>query len=161
MINADAGNSMAFISIGKISRLRSMRTVIAPLKLEKLNMNLSWQRQKPLPMHRVRTGNKYHAESSTHNGIPYHSKKEAAYASELDLRKKACDIKEWDRQIKISLDVNGFHICNYYVDFKILHNDGSLEYVEVKGFETDTWRLKWKLFEALYSNDKDKLTIVK
>ena len=34
-------------------------------------------------------------------------------------------------------------------NFKITHNDGGIEYVEVKGFETEVWRLKWKLFEAL------------
>lgn len=105
---------------------------------------------------------KYKSQSCNYNGILYHSKFEAGYAGELDLRKKANDIKDWERQVKISLDVNGFHIANYYVDFLIHHNDGLKEYVEVKGFETDTWKLKWKLFEALYSGGDDvRLTVVK
>lgn len=112
-----------------------------------------------------RKGNKYHNVSSTVNGIQYHSKKEAGYASELNLRLKAGDIKDWERQRKISLDVNGFHICNYFIDFVIIHNDGSEEYVEVKGFPTDTWRLKWKLTEALLDDQVKKglikLTVVK
>lgn len=113
-------------------------------------------------MFRVNYERKYKNVKQEHNGIVYHSKKEAGYAAELDLRKKAGDILEWERQVKISLDVNGFHICNYYIDFKVLHNDGTIEYVEVKGFETDEWRLKWKLFEALYSRGTMvKLTIVK
>lgn len=92
----------------------------------------------------------------------YHSKLEQRYGAELDLRKRAGDIKEWERQVRISLDVNGAHICNYYIDFVITHNDGTKEYVEVKGFETDTWRLKWKLFEALYQSKPGvRLTIVK
>jgi len=105
-----------------------------------------------------RKGNKYGAKSTIYNNIAYHSKKEAGYAQELDLRLKAKDIKGWNRQKKISLDVNGYHICNYYVDFEVLHNDGTKEWVEVKGFETEVWRLKWKLCEALFG-DREELTL--
>ena len=107
-------------------------------------------------------GNKYGAKSTIYNGISYHSKKEAGYAGELDLMIKAGEIESWQRQKRISLDVDDFHICNYYIDFIVCHNDGTIEYVEVKGFETEVWRLKWKLFEALYSNKKNiKLTVIK
>ena len=92
--------------------------------------------------------NKYGAVKQTYNGYSYDSKKEAAYAMELDLRIKAKDIKSWDRQKKIELEAYGKHICNYYIDFVITHNDGKKEYVEVKGFETDLWKLKWKMFVA-------------
>ncbi len=113
-------------------------------------------------MYRVRYGSKYGAERQLYNGCTYHSKKEAGYAAELDLRKKAGDIKDWSRQVKISLDVNGHHITNYFVDFMIEHNDTSIEYVEVKGFSTDVWRLKWALFEALFSSLPNvALTVVK
>lgn len=109
-----------------------------------------------------RKGNKYGAKSSTYDGIQYHSKLEAKYASDLDLLKKAGEIKDWERQLKISLDVNGYHIANYYIDFVIHHNNGTKEYVEVKGFETEVWRLKWKLTEALLGDQPDiKLTVVK
>lgn len=113
-------------------------------------------------MFRQRWGSKYGAKRTEHNGIQYHSKKEAGYAAELDLRLKAKDIESWARQVKIPLDVNGYHITNYMIDFVITHNDGVKEYVEVKGFETEVWRLKWKLFEALYGDNIDtRLTIVK
>jgi len=106
--------------------------------------------------------NKFNNKSTIYNGYPYSSKKEAAYAQELDLRVKAKDIHSWERQVNISLDVNGYHICNYKIDFVINHNDETIEYVEVKGYATDTWRLKWKLFEALYGDKKGvKLTVVK
>jgi len=105
------------------------------------------------------------AQSTVYNGVSYHSKKEAAYAAELDLLVRAKEIKSWDRQVRISLDVNGFHICNYIIDFVVHHNDGTEEYVEVKGFQTEVWRLKWRLFEALYEdkvkNEGVRLTIVK
>ncbi len=113
-------------------------------------------------MFRQRYGSKYGASKSQYNGITYHSKKEAGYAAELDLRVISRDIKSWERQIKIDISVNGYHICNYYIDFVIIHNDCSVEYVEVKGFETEVWRLKWKLFEALYSKIPNvTLTVVK
>ena len=113
-------------------------------------------------MFRVSYGSKYGNISAEHNGIQYHSKKEAAYAAELDLRIKAGDIKSWKRQVCIGIKINKCHICNYYIDFVVTHNDGVKEYIEVKGFETDVWKLKWKMFEALYSKRKNtKLTIIK
>lgn len=107
--------------------------------------------------------NKYRSVSSSYNGIQFHSKAECAYAIELDMRKKAGDIKDWSRQIKVSLDVNGYHITNYFVDFEITHNDDSSELIEVKGFETEVWRLKRKLLEAtyLFQNPLVKYTVVK
>jgi hypothetical protein len=107
--------------------------------------------------------NKYRAVSSTYNGVQYHSKAEAAYAAQLDLRVKARDIKRWERQIKCDLRVNGYHITNYYVDFKVFHNDGSEELIEVKGMETPEWVLKRKLLEATLIHDDPNLkyTVVK
>jgi hypothetical protein len=113
-------------------------------------------------MYKVLKGNKYNNVKKNYNGYIYMSKKEAAYAQELDLRKKAKDIVDWKKQVKIRLDSNGAHICNYYIDFEIEHNDGLIEFVEIKGFETELWRLKWKLFESIYGNNPNyKLTIVR
>lgn len=110
----------------------------------------------------ISRGNKYHAKKAEGVGGLYHSKRERDYAGELDLRQKAKDIKSWGRQLKMSLDVNGFHIANYFIDFVVFHNDETTEYVEVKGFETPEWRLKWKLFEALYGQVPGvRLTVVK
>lgn len=93
----------------------------------------------------------------------YDSKKESAYAQELELRKRAKDIKDYKGQVKIELfGENGTRVCNYFVDFEVTHNDGSTEYVEVKGFETAIWRLKWRLFEDKFGKDHNiKLTIVR
>jgi len=110
---------------------------------------------------RTRQG-KYNAKTTVYGGLVYHSKKEAAYAAELDIRLKAKEIKGWKRQVRIPLEVNGFHIANYYIDFVVTYKDGTIEYVEVKGFETDVWRMKWRLFEALYSHMPNvRLTVVK
>lgn len=99
---------------------------------------------------KLQTKNKFGAIKQTYGGYSYHSRKEAQYAAELDLRVRAGDIKRWERQKKIELRVNGELICNYFIDFVIYHNDETKEYTEIKGFETDVWRLKWKLFEAIY-----------
>lgn len=98
--------------------------------------------------------NKYNNVRQTYNGKSYDSKMEAQVASKLDFLKKAIDkkdrVKNWEPQYKISLDVNGVHIANYFIDFKVEFEDGRKEFWEVKGMETDLWRLKWKLTKALY-----------
>lgn len=111
----------------------------------------------------IKRYSKYHAKSSIYKDSIYHSQKEAGYAAELDLRIKAGEIKSWRRQVRISLDVYGEHICNYYIDFELTYPDESIEMVEVKGFETEVWRLKWKLFEAIYGKEHPEiiLTVVK
>lgn len=105
-------------------------------------------------------GSKYGAKKQEFQGRSYMSKKEAGYAQELELRRKAGEIIEINPQFKLSLDVNGYHIANYYVDFMVILSDGSKELHEVKGFETDVWRMKWKLTEALYQNEY-KLIVIK
>lgn len=57
---------------------------------------------------------------------------------------------EWRRQIKVPLHVNGVLIANYYCDFLVSFADGREEWHEVKGFETEVWRLKEKLFRAVF-----------
>lgn len=97
----------------------------------------------------------YSAKTSGKND----SKFEAGVAQQLELRLKAKDIKGFDEQVRIPLEVNGFHICNYFIDFVIYHNDGTTEYLEAKGFATEVWKLKWKLFEALYDKPGNVLTV--
>lgn len=109
---------------------------------------------------------KYRNRHTLYEGVAYHSAKEARYAAELDLRKRTGEILDWKGQVKIPLEVNGEHICNYYIDFEVLYPGGLKEWVEVKGFETDVWRLKWKLVNAIYKEELEKgdelrLTLVK
>lgn len=88
------------------------------------------------------------AKRQTYKGNSYRSKAEVNYAMYLDQRVKDKEIKSWEREKKIELfGENGTKICNYYIDFVVHHNDGSTEYVEVKGFKTNIWLLKKKLME--------------
>lgn len=94
--------------------------------------------------------NKYNAKKTSYNGRTYHSALEANYAQQLDFRKKAGEIKEIIPQYKIDIRINDQHITNYYMDFKVVLPDGTIEMHEVKGMETDLWRIKWRSAIALH-----------
>lgn len=111
----------------------------------------------------IKRYNKYKAEKQTFNGRSYHSKKEADYAVQLTWLKKAGEIKEIIPQFKIDIRINGKHITNYFIDFKVIYSDGRIELIEVKGFQTPEWLLKWRLTEALLDEIEPgaKLVLVK
>lgn len=86
----------------------------------------------------------------TYNGTVYHSKAEARYAAELDLQKRVGLIREWSNQVPFQITVNGVNICKVVVDFSVVYSDGRTQYVEIKGKETEAYRLKRKLLAACY-----------
>lgn len=94
--------------------------------------------------------NKYNAKKTKYNGRYYDSSLESDYAINLDWRKKAGEIKEIIPQYKIDIKINDQHITNYYMDFKVILADGTIEMHEVKGMETDLWRIKWRCAIALH-----------
>jgi hypothetical protein len=96
----------------------------------------------------TRRVSKYANKPTDFAGAKYHSRFEAQYARDLALRQQAGEVKLWRRQVKIPLFAHGVHVCDYWIDFVVELATGETEYVEVKGFATDVWRLKWKLFEA-------------
>jgi hypothetical protein len=103
--------------------------------------------------------NKYGARSAEYQGVTYHSTAEAKYASQLNLRLLAKEIKGWERQVKIPLYVYGQLISTYYADFRITHKDGTVEIVETKGYFSEYARLKWKMFTAIYENEHPEIKI--
>lgn len=96
-----------------------------------------------------RTKSKYNNKTKTYNGRTYDSIREANHAEELDWRIKAGEIKEVIPQYKIDFMINGMKITRYYVDFKVVMADGSVQFHEVKGMELPLWLIKWRLLEAL------------
>ena len=50
------------------------------------------------------------------------------------------------RQVPLHLVGN----TKYVADFQVFHLDGSVEYIDVKGMETSTFKLKKKQVEATY-----------
>lgn len=97
---------------------------------------------RPAAVYFQKRQNKYGAKSATYNGHTYHSKKEAAYAAELDIRVRIGELKRWERQVPIELRVNDQKICTYTIDFVEYDLRGNVMYTEIKGFETPEWRLK-------------------
>ena|SRR3972149_10728643 len=98
---------------------------------------------------------KYKNMTKQFGGRSYDSKLEANFAEELEWRKKAGEIKEIIPQYKIDLKgLQGKHVCNYYVDFKVINADDSITYYEVKGMELPLWQLKWKLTEQQIAIDE-------
>jgi hypothetical protein len=92
--------------------------------------------------------NKYNNQIVEYNGYKYQSKKEADYARGLDFGLKAGTVEYWKGQVKFKCEVNGTHVCNYFLDFEV-GRPSAVEYIDVKGVQTDVFKLKKRLVEAL------------
>ncbi|MCG3177023.1 MAG: hypothetical protein MOGMAGMI_01987 [Candidatus Omnitrophica bacterium] len=75
---------------------------------------------------------------------------EADYCNQLNLLKRAGEVKEYAIQVRLDLVVNGKKICAHYVDFLVTYPDGHQEFHETKGYDTRDWQIKRKLVEALF-----------
>jgi hypothetical protein len=100
----------------------------------------------------IRVRNVAKKEDRTYKGVVYDSKSEMLRAFELDALKAAGKILDWERQWPFTLAVNGITICKFVVDFRVRETPGNVYYEEVKGWETPEYKLKLKLFKAIYQN---------
>lgn len=98
--------------------------------------------------------NKYGAKKQLAGGRVYDSTLEKKKADDLEWMRRAGEIRSWKAQHCFALRVNGTMIGNYYIDFRVVGLDNVIDYIEVKGFPTDLWRLKFRLTQALF----DELT---
>ena len=89
---------------------------------------------------------KYRSIMEECQGIKFQSKKEARYFRELQARVFAGEVKYFLRQVPFDL-IGG---VKYRVDFEEVWTDGSIHYVDVKGFRTETYRIKRRMVEASY-----------
>jgi len=128
------------------------------------------------------TTSKFHNIPQQYDGHTYHSTFEVEYAKQLDLKLKTGLIKNWERQVKIEINVKyiddmpvltsepvaelknkgieAYHITNYFMDFVVTNNDDSLTFCEVKGAELSVWKLKYRLTEMIYRH-KVNLEVIK
>ncbi len=86
---------------------------------------------------------KYGAKRTKHAGYSFASKMEASRFTELELLKRAGEISEIQVQAQVVLTEASII---YKPDFKITYPDGHVEWEEVKGFETDAWKIKKRLW---------------
>lgn len=104
--------------------------------------------------------NKYGNKRTEYKGSIYASKLEATQAYELDVLQQAGEIKSWEAQVRESLEAYGEKIGEYWPDFRVIHNDESVEYIETKGKQTDLYRWKKKMFLAKYKKKLETGEIV-
>lgn len=107
---------------------------------------------------------KYNACKTVINGIVFDSKAEGEYYSFLLEKERKGTIDNFITQpryiLQEAFEKNGkkFRKIEYVADFEISHLSGEIEVVDVKGFVTETAKLKFKLFEKKYPY---KLSLIK
>lgn len=92
--------------------------------------------------------NKYRAIKTRVDNIVFDSMLEASHYEELKLLQSAGEIKDLELQTEFPLKVNDKHICIYIADFTYIEGDKKI-CSDSKGVETDVFKLKKKLFQAL------------
>lgn len=89
---------------------------------------------------------KFNAKPTTVNGRRYDSKAEARYAQALEMRRRAGEVVMYLEQVPIRLPGGTVYRCDF-VEFLA---DGTVRFVDVKGVETDVFKVKKREIEALY-----------
>lgn len=89
---------------------------------------------------------KFNAQRTEALGRKYDSKKEARYAQQLELRRRSGEVLFWLEQVPLRLPGN----TKYVVDFQIFWASGEVSFVDVKGMQTEVFKLKKRQVEALY-----------
>lgn len=99
--------------------------------------------------------NKFGAKRTTVDGITFDSKREAAFYAELKLREKAGEVAGVELQRRFALlGQDGSLICTYVADFCFWdHVADRFRCVDVKGVETDVFKIKRKLKKACLGID--------
>ncbi len=99
---------------------------------------------------------KYNNKKTWVDGICFDSKKEAEYYCQLKLLKQAGEIRDFGLQPRYELQPtfkkNGttYRSITYIADFVVVNNDGTTEIIDIKGIETQVFKIKQKLFEYIY-----------
>nr|GAT43706.1 predicted protein [Mycena chlorophos] len=90
---------------------------------------------------------KYNNKPTTVDGIRFDSKKEARYYEQLKIRQRTGEVHFWLRQVPMHLADGTKYIVDFLVFFK--DRDRDCEFVDVKGKETQVFRLKKKAVPAV------------
>lgn len=98
--------------------------------------------------------NKFANKKTVVDGMVFDSKKEAERWRQLALMEAAGEINDLQTQVRFPFVVNGQRVCSYVADF-MYYDTRTLKRVveDVKSPPTrknPTYRLKFKLFRALY-----------
>ena len=97
------------------------------------------------------------------DGIKFDSKKEAEYYCQLKLLKQAGEIRDFGLQPKFVLqegfekDGKKYSPITYYADFVVDNLDGTTDIIDIKGVETQVFKIKQKMFEYKYPDKNLKV----
>src|SRR5690625_3705765 len=97
-------------------------------------------------MSKRRVRHKYNAKPTMHGGRRYASKAEARYAQMLEARERAGEVVFFLEQVPMRT----YGGTRYYVDFVVFEADGTVRFIDVKGVETQVFKLKKREIEAIY-----------
>lgn len=101
-----------------------------------------------LAMKPAKAPNKYHNEPTTVDGIRFDSKKEARYYEQLKIRKAVGEVSYWLMQVPLRLPGGSRYVVDFLVFFTDLTEPP--QYIDVKGRETQVFRLKKREVEHHY-----------
>ena len=102
--------------------------------------------------------NKYNARKVTIDGITFASKSEGRYYQHLLGLMESGVVESFEMQKPYTLLDKFQHpktgktirAIKYVPDFEVIYTDGRVEVVDVKGMQTDVFRMKCKLFMFRY-----------
>jgi hypothetical protein len=105
--------------------------------------------------------NKYGNKKVEVDGIKFDSKWEAERYVELSILNNVGKISDLELQVREELQTgfknnNGVRIrpITYKADFKYIE-DGKIVFEDAKGFETEVFKIKWKMLQYKYKDDPD------
>jgi hypothetical protein len=102
--------------------------------------------------------NKYGNKKTQVGDRLFASKKEARRYQELLLLAEHGEIRDLRLQVPFKMVVGGIKICTYIADFVYHDQTGGVVVEDSKGYETREFKLKAKLFRALFPNYKLLIT---
>lgn len=112
----------------------------------------------------MRNRSKYHSKKVIIDGIKFDSKREGEYYQKLKILEKQGLIKDLELQKEYLLQdkfiINGKtrRKITYRADFSYVSTeDDKLHVVDVKGFKTELYKLKKKLFEYKYNIEIEEI----
>ncbi len=90
--------------------------------------------------------NKYNAVKTQRDGMNFDSKAEARYYDDLLILKRSGVVVFFLRQVPFDLPGK----VKYRCDFQVFYLDGHVEFIDVKGYITPSFKRNKKMVEQLY-----------
>lgn len=106
---------------------------------------------------------KYNNKKTLYDGIYFDSKKEMNYYKELKVKEAEGLISELELQKRFILQegyiINGRKVrpLSYICDFSYKDAQGIIHIIDVKGFRTEVYKIKKKLFEYKYGIEIEEI----